>query len=337
MNNSLHLPTLNINQGVLVAVTGEGNLDNDNAASSEGTNQQGETNNGNNLMNDVNLHKTIETEIKTQIAQFKPEIQTKIDDASNIAGINTSYFAIGGIVLAVVTFIVCLIIKSGAQSKIDELTANLKERNKEISHLGSVINNLENDKINKLESKIKSLEQKIKSLENNQPVHPSQPAATITMQKSNNNYNPPQVIRREPTSPTLMDKCTDFISAFNALSNKSAGESITAREEFAKKFKLKSFICDNSEMLINNPNLNPVFAEESFDGDYWAYEVEPNTFAVVPNVTTYTEDLHIARAMGKVFDSNFVVGRNYSVIRVTKPAIFKGMWNLETRGRLELN
>ena len=330
MNNSLHLPTLNINQGVLVAVTDEGNLDNDNAASSEGTNQQGETNNGNNLMNDVNLHKTIETEIKTQIAQFKPEIQTKIDDASNIAGINTSYFAIGGIVLAVVTFIVCLIIKSGAQSKIDELTANLKERNKEISHLGSVINNLENDKINKLESKIKSLEQKIKSLDYNQP---SQPAAPVVMQKSNN-YNPPQVTRREPT---LADKCADFVSAFNSLSNKSAGESITAREEFAKKFKLKSFICDNSDMLINNPNLNPIFAEESFDGDYWAYEVEPNTYAVVPNVTTYTEDLHIARAMGKVFDSNFVVGRNYSVIRVTKPAIFKGMWNLETRGRLELN
>ena len=294
--------------------------------------QQGNSDNGEgtSLMADINLSKVVKDEVQTQIKQYDSTVKQQINEATNVAGFSVSYFAVGALLLSLITLIICLVIKSNAQAQIDKLTKNLKERNKEISELKEIISTLDSEKINKIESKLKSLDQKIKLGNDNQSVQPSN---NIVIQKTNN-YNSSFNKYKEPS---LEEKCSEFINAFNSLSNINANEAVTAREDFAKKFKLKSFVCANSDMLINNPNLAPIFIEESDGGYYWAYEIESGTYAVVPNVATYTEDLHSARAMGKVFKSNFDYGKNYSVIKVTKPAIFKGMWNLETCGRLELS
>ena len=107
------------------------------------------------------------------------------------------------------------------------------------------------------------------------------------------------------------------------------------------KYKIQGFNCKNTTERINNPTLAPVFetTKPVTDSDYWAYEVENDTFAVIPNVKNYTENHHTTRAMGEVFNSNFQSGI-YNKIQVEDAAEFinsGNSWTLCKAGKIYLS
>ena len=132
-----------------------------------------------------------------------------------------------------------------------------------------------------------------------------------------------------------------FVTDFNALSKLSGFGARRAREKFLRRHKVKAFTCANVEERMNRPKLAPKFAEASSlsSGDFWASAVEGNTFAVVPNVKTYTENHHAERALGVVFESNFD-GGTWSRLYVERAAVFEnvgGKWRLKQAGKIVLS
>ncbi len=280
----------------------------------------------------------IKTEIQKNLQkELQTQIQTQIDAATAPLGSTTGYIATAALVISILSIFIFLLLRSGLNSRINSFITKFNNR-AEIDEIASLKNDL---KI--LRSENRELRMRLESLENKPAqTYISTPAPAVTLQKSpaltlqkSSVQNYPA---KTPPPPTLLDKYADFISEFNELNAKemTGYEKQSARQNFVSKYNVKFFSCVNYNERMNNPNLEPEFAQQSGKGDYWAYEVEADTFAVVPNVSSYTENLHVARAMGEVFNSNFKDG-NYSNIRVVKPAIFKGMWRLAEKGELVLS
>ena len=172
-----------------------------------------------------------------------------------------------------------------------------------------------------------------KSESDNKPVENESVEDAVTVTKFE-----PAVNVIEDT-PNLEDRYINFIQELNALLlKKNDAEAKTARDEFVKRYKVKAFSCANFNKLVNDPTLAPEFVDSAnvHAGDYWAYEIDRDVYAVVPNVKTYTDTHHFARAMQQVFQSNFKTGNTYNDILIDKPAIFKGKWNISEVGKLEL-
>ena len=134
------------------------------------------------------------------------------------------------------------------------------------------------------------------------------------------------------------DRCAEFVNEFNILHHQSG---IDSREAFINKFNVIGISCVNASIRMEQPEIPPEFAEISPvpSGEYWACEIEPGTFAVVPNIKTYTERYHIARAMSQVFKSKFVVGNTYNLLGVKRPAFFTNngkTWTMRSTGELAL-
>ena len=132
-----------------------------------------------------------------------------------------------------------------------------------------------------------------------------------------------------------------FVTDFNALEKLSGFSARQAREKFLRRYKVRALICANVEDRMNRPKLAPKFSEASSiaSGDFWAFEVGENIFAVVPNLKTYTENHHAERAFGIVFESNFESG-TYSRLRVERAAVFEsvgGKWKLKDAGKIILS
>ena len=132
-----------------------------------------------------------------------------------------------------------------------------------------------------------------------------------------------------------------FITDFNALDKLSGFSSRQARMKFLARHKVRGFTCANVNERMNHPALEPKFTETSSaaNGDFWASAIDGNTFAVVPNLKTYTENHHAERAFGLIFESNFD-GETYSRIRVDAAAIFELVgddWRLKRRGKIFLS
>ena len=259
---------------------------------------------------------------------IKNMIQQQIEPATAPFGSNTGYVAVSGIVLSLLVVIILLLIRNSLLSRINNLTKDfkeLKEKNSRFANLDKEIATLSGENY-ELRNRLESLENKIK----NTPT--VEPRPQVNFQKAASPY------AAAPPPPTLLDKCKDFIADFNALNNFAPNEKRVKRNEFFNKYQIRAFNCKNFNERMNNPALEPQFeiAAQAINGEYWAYEVESNTFAVVPNVKNYNDNYHGARAMVFVFDSNFS-GGNYANIRVVKPAIFKGMWQLGEKGELVLS
>ena len=268
------------------------------------------------------------TELQSRISM----IDTKIDTETAPFGSNTGYVAVSGIVLSLLVLIVLLLIRNSLLDRINNLTKDfkeLKEKNSRLANLDKDIATLSGENY-ELRKRVESLENQIKNtptVETRPPVN-FQKAAPLTASP----------YAAAPPPPTLLDKCKDFIADFNALNNFAPNEKRVKRNEFFNKYQIRAFNCKNYNDRMNNPALKPEFeiVAQAINGEYWAYEVESNTFAVVPNVKNYNDNYHVARAMCEVFDSNFS-GGNYANIRVVKPAIFKGMWRLSEKGELVLS
>ena len=152
----------------------------------------------------------------------------------------------------------------------------------------------------------------------------------------------PGRVRSETFSPRPpKSSSSDVISDFNDLANQSGYDAKRARNEFISKYNVRTFSCANHEARMNEPIPPPKFVETdpNSGGDYWAVPLKSNMFAVFPNVNTYTDNYHRARAAGMIFNSNFEPGKTCKGIIIEKPAIFEcasSAWILKTPGVLKL-
>lgn len=169
-----------------------------------------------------------------------------------------------------------------------------------------------------------------------------------------NSFTPPKVMNLQHTSPNItrqpqiqfqsnsqMPAEQNVVAMFNALAEQEGHNLKTSRDDFVRKYKVRAFNCTNFEARMNEPVPPPKFVEAPTapSGEYWAVLLKDNMFAVFPNVKTYSDNHHTARAMGEIFKSNFTPGRTYSNITVEQPAIFgcsETMWFLKKQGTLRL-
>ncbi len=134
-------------------------------------------------------------------------------------------------------------------------------------------------------------------------------------------------------NPIVTNLKNDF-NMFNSL----AGRNLSmARDDFVRKYSAQSFTCVNSDELLAQPKTAPEFIFTE-GGEYWAIQLTDTSFAVVPNVKTYTEEIHNGRAMSQIFASNFV-GSPCEKIRIEEPAFFESVgetWTCKRKGKLNL-
>ena len=266
-----------------------------------------------------------------KFAAFQKSTTQQIADQTSIFGVSTSDILVGSVVveLFLLLLIFCVANRlSSAQNRSSRVIDKQKEKIEELTR-----------KVERLE---RNAAQPKPLVTTNWPA-PPKPAPEIK------NFIEPSPIERPPAPspterptvppPTTEDKYKDFVKDFNALVGQSGINLKNARNDFLRKYNVQTFTCTNFEARMNEPVPAPIFdsANSLATPDYWAYEFESGIFAVVPNVKIYSDNHHTARAMGEVFQSNFTAGRTYNKIRVNRPAIFKGMWNFEKQGELELS
>ena len=251
-------------------------------------------------------------------------LRTELGDKTSLFGINTGDLLAGSVVVELILFAVIFF-----------LIYLSNDEKKRLSRM-----------IDKQKEKIEELTRKVERLESNAAQQKISPPVT-------NWYAPPPPVpeiqrfseprpiepQLEPRPITPANKYDNFVKDFNALAGQSGINLKNARNDFMRKYNVQTFTCTNFEARMNEPVPAPVFdsANALANPDYWAYEFATGVFAVVPKVKTYSDNYHTARAMGEVFKSNFIAGRTYNKIRVNKPAIFRGMWNFEQQGELELS
>lgn len=165
----------------------------------------------------------------------------------------------------------------------------------------------------------------------------------ITLRKKPMTASPKTVYPRKVTNtintPQNISASEDFLRDYNIWQSKTDGfEKNNARKDFIAKYKVRYFNCVNFNERMNQPKLPPIFEESSASGEYWAIQTAENIFKVVPNVKSYNDNYHVARAMCEVFDSNFDAG-NYSNIQLERAAEFTNSgknWTLVRKGKLIL-
>lgn len=248
----------------------------------------------------------------------------QLNDKTSIFNIDTGNILVGSVVVELILFILiffAIIRLSNEQNRSSRMITKQKEKIEDLTR-----------KVEQLERN--AAQQKMSAPVTNWSAPPKPVPETQT-------FSAPRPIERppEPRPITAEDKYKDFVKDFNALVGQSGMNLKNARSDFMRKYNVQMFTCTNFEARMNEPVPAPVFdsANSLANPDYWAYEFESGVFAVVPNVKIYSDNHHTARAMGEVFNSNFTAGRTYNKIRVNKPAIFKGMWNFEKQGELELS
>ena len=207
-------------------------------------------------------------------------------------------------------------------------------------------------KLNRLEGRIARLELQVQELSGNAATSrdTSPPPKRFTEFKAEP-YEPKITINLQSTSPRRIQRQSQYqsppssergvIADFNALAKQGGHNLKTAKDDFIRKYNVRAFNCSNFEARMNEPVPAPNFVEapSAPSGEYWAVPLKGNSFTVFPNVRTYSDNYHTARAMGEVFNSNFAAGRTYSNITVEQPAIFDysdTAWFLKHKGSLRL-
>lgn len=150
----------------------------------------------------------------------------------------------------------------------------------------------------------------------------------------------------QTAAPAANVPARNFTGEYNALADKSGVELRNARADFFQRYQVKTFSCVNAEARVKSPAPPPEFRDRD-GGDFWAIpsalvsgSANENTYVVYPNIAIrYTANHHFERALGEVFESNFVSGGTYSKIRVEQFAVFTCSgegWTLFRKGRLKL-
>ena len=224
--------------------------------------------------------------------------------------------------MSLIAIILAFVLNRGLSDRMNQKSGHNSEK---VDDLKDIIAKLENE-VNILKSELRLQRQ---ALENNLTSSPEK----VVLDK----FPSPEKKVIHPAPPPK-EKWLNFVQDFNSLSNQSGYDAKKASEEFLKKYAIQAFRCKNFESRVNISSTEPQFDTTSTqNADFWAYEFKAGTFAVVPKAKTYTDNHHTERAMGEIFQSNFKHGGTYDEIRVEKPAIFRGKWNLEKPGILELS
>ncbi|MBR1397658.1 MAG: hypothetical protein IJ563_09020 [Selenomonadaceae bacterium] len=274
------------------------------------------------------IFKQVEPNITQQITDMVP---AQVSEQLAPLGSMTGYAAFIALVIAIAALLVGIYIGRGFSMKMNNLSRDLKEQNK----LKDIIAR-QNDEIVKLQVAIKNLNIKPNAVESNVP---------------DNDNNKEIESRPKPKSPKLIsikndetppepppDKSQEFLDAINELQQAKGFEARELKEKIINKFNIRAFFCKNADARMNQPELPIVLAEVSpAKGAYWAYAIGNDTYAVVPNLNTYTAHHHIAGGMSEAFDSNFAAGKVYNNIEVEKPALFTGNWQVIEKGKLNLS
>lgn len=261
-----------------------------------------------------------------EFTNFQTEIKQQITDVKNdteLFGINTGNILIASLVLNLILLLVVIVIRSGYLKANDTLRQKI---------------NTQRDKLETLSDDVRSFKREL-SRRNDFPVANVAPPVQKNIEiPSVTAFPPPSSEKMTPPPPKPEDKYKNFIEDFKELSNQKGFAAKDEAEKFVKKYNVRAFSCANVADRMNDPIPPPVFAEAPINNaDFWAYEFESGVYAVVPRIKNYTTNYHSDRAVGEVFSSNFDKGNTYSKIFVKKPAIFKGMWNLQQKGELELS
>ncbi len=248
------------------------------------------------------------------------ELQAKIEAAPDIPlGSVAGYISVAAVSMALVAIMLCIVLCKENSSRIDKMRENHSNQFRDADK-----------KISELRNKIADLERRISEIKT------AQEEKIIVK-----TFEPPpnkKIINFVP--PEKANKFDDFVNEFNALLSLSGQDADSRRafNDFIQKFKVRAFNCTNAEMRIDEPIPPPKFEEVTpvRSGNYWAFEFEAGTFAVVPKIKNYNNNIHFQQAMGEIFKSNFNAGDSYNGIFIDKPAIFKGEWILHTKGSLIL-
>lgn len=184
--------------------------------------------------------------------------------------------------------------------------------------------------IETLEDRVKVLEGANKRKETAQVVAAAQPP-----------------VAPQPAAPpkpmTLEDEYAPFVAAYNDLMQRVKSMGVAgqdAKKEFVSRFQVRAFSCVNYTERVNRPDLPPRFADASsaLTGNFWAFPVRGDTFAVVPNIKTYEGQLHDTGGLKEAFISNFMPGKTFQSIYVVRPAIFGVGWaSIVQQGELRLS
>lgn len=275
------------------------------------------------------ISEPIETVAQKNFDEFKAitdkkftEVQAQIAANDFPLGSVAGYISIAAVSLALVAIMLCIVLCKENSSRIDKMRENHSNQLKDADK-----------KISDLRNKIADLERRVGELKFAQKNNSAVGEKIIP---------PPakKIIEFTPAQKVGGNKFDDFLNEFNALL-KLDGQDVDLRRavnEFIQKFKVRAFNCTNAELRVDEPIPPPKFEEAASarSGNYWAFEFEAGTFAVVPKIKNYNNNIHFQQAMGEVFESNFTSGGSYDKIFVSKPAIFKGEWILQDRGALLL-
>ena len=272
-------------------------------------------------------------QFRTEITQQVADLQIFTEENTSLLGIGLGNILLFSILVAAVAIILAFI----CLTKL----SNFKEKQNKLKQTCSA----QEETIKKLSKKVESLTKEITSIKTAPPVvnrdaaprnievHSFTSVPTVQLEKS---PAPPPPIVTNQIAPE--EKFTDFVKAFNSLANQGGFSAKKARDEFVQKYRVRAFNCTNFEARMNDPIPPPVFGETA-NGEYWAIPFTDNSFFVFPNVKSYSDNHHTARAMGEVFKSNFASGGTYSKITVEKPAVFEcagNVWTFKRQGKLGL-
>lgn len=327
---------INFDKPFLLAVgeNGEQQNYNESPTDSNPTEQQAQQNPSLLNLSDTPVTSSEFLEFKSSTERQIKDLTAMTQENSSLFGVSSGNILMGAVILDFILFFVVVF----CVAKISELKDKYKKLVEKFTSQRDAVGDLF-DKVSKLEKKIEKMHDfnASASAERNSVNRPS-----LQKESSGSSYgdllSSTQTADRLSRPLTAEDKCSDFVNDFNALSVKSGFELNEAKKEFMRKYNVRAFTCINFQERMNEPIPPPTFGSPSSGqtADLWAYEFDAGLFAVVPNVKTYTENHHSARAMGEIFRSNFAKG-TYSKIRVEKPAVFKGMWNFEKQGELVLS
>ena len=267
---------------------------------------------------------------KEDLTAFKTEIKAQTE----IIGMETStvVLVVAGIeLLLLILVVICLIRMSAVKSnyqKILEQLNSVKDRNATLS-----------DKVTRLEQRLAQQAERLEAAERavREVKRPPEPARQVAPTFSASTFSAPPP---PPPPPNPEDDYKELVTEFNALAGKVGFALNEAKKEFVSKYKVCAFSCTNYEARMNEPIPPPIFKTmpDVQTADLWAYEFKPGVYAVVPNVKIYTGNVHSARALKEIFQSNFA-GGTYNTIILEKPAIFDcagNSWQLKTAGVLQL-
>lgn len=325
---------INFDQLLLLAVAEEQPLESPNYNEQSANTNQTEQQN-------PSLLDSADSPVKSsEFFEFKATTEQQIKDLTALTegkslffGVSSENILMGAVILDFILLFVVLF----CCLKLSDLKDKHKKIVEKFTSQKNAVEDL-SDKVSRLEKKIERMNE-----EHDVSASSQRNPAKLTLQKESPVSSYGDLLSSAQTTElsrpfTAEDKCREFVNDFNALADKKGYELSEARKEFVSKYNVRQFSCINFQARMNEPIPPPTFGSPTSGqtADLWAYEFDSGLFAVVPNVKTYTENHHSARAMGAIFRSNFTKG-TYSKIRVEKPAVFKGMWNFEKQGELVLS